>query len=86
MLKNGLISDTQNDIIVDIMEAMEEYGPEIFSDYVSHDIKDHDLVREKKWLKHKSCSFTKSGRIIYRYNEMKVEIATVRITPEHDYN
>lgn len=86
LLKTGFITEAQNDIIVDIIEAMEEHGPEVFSDYVSHNIKDHKLNRDKKWLKHKSCSFSKSGRLIYRYNEGKIEIAIVRITPEHDYS
>lgn len=86
LLDEGLISDAENDVIVDIIEAMEEFGPEVFSDYVSYDVKDHELVRDKKWLKHKSCSFSKSGRIIYRYNEGKIEIAIVRITPDHDYS
>jgi mRNA-degrading endonuclease YafQ of YafQ-DinJ toxin-antitoxin module len=86
LLEQGSIIDAQNDIIMDIIEVMEEYGPEIFNDYVSHDIKDHDLKSDKKWLKHKSCSFSKSGRLIYRYNEGKIEIAIVRITPEHDYS
>jgi mRNA-degrading endonuclease YafQ of YafQ-DinJ toxin-antitoxin module len=86
LLKEGSITDAQNDIIVDIIEAMEEYGPEIFSDYVSHDIKDHGLTRDKKWLKHKSCSFSESGRLIYRYNAGKIEIAIVRITTDHDYS
>ena len=59
------------------------------SDYVSFNVREHeehDLVRDKKWLKHKSCSFSKSGRLIYRYNEGKIEIAIVRITPDHDYS
>ena len=86
LIEQGIITDAQNDIIVDIIEAMEEHGPEVFSDYVSYDIKDHELVRDKKWLKHKSCSFSKLGRLIYRYNEGKIEIAIVRITPEHDYS
>ena len=86
LLKTGSITEAQNDIIVDIIEAMEEHGPEVFSNYVSHNIKDHDLSRDKKWLKHKSCSFSKSGRLIYRYNTGKIEIAIVRITPEHDYS
>lgn len=86
LLKLGSITDAQNDIIVDIIEAMEEHGPEIFSDYVSHTIKDHELIRDKKWLKHRSCSFSKSGRLIYRYSEEKIEIAIVRITPEHNYS
>ncbi len=86
LLKEGLITDAQNDIIVDIIEAMEEYGPDVFSEYVSYNIRDHDLIRDSKWSKHKSCSFSKSGRLIYRYNEGKIEIAIVRITPEHDYS
>ena len=86
LLKDGVITDAQNDIIVDIIEAMEEYRPEVFSDYVSYDVKNHDLVRDKKWLKHKSCSFSKTGRLIYRYNEGKIEIAIVRITPDQDYS
>jgi len=86
LIKEGLIADAQNDIIVDIIEAMEEHGPEVFSDFVSYDVKDHDLHRDKKWSNHKSCSFSKSGRLIYRYNEGKIEIAIVRIAPEHDYS
>ncbi|MGB0453823.1 MAG: hypothetical protein ACPGJV_08910 [Bacteriovoracaceae bacterium] len=86
LLDEGYITDAQNDIIVDIIEAMEKYGPEVFSDYVSFDVKDHNLVRDKKWHKHKSCSFSKSGRLIYRYSEKKIEIAIVRITPDHDYS
>ena len=84
--EDGFISDAQNDIIVDIIDAMAEHGPEVFSGYVSFDVKDHELVRDKKWLKHKSCSFSKTGRLIYRYNEGKIEIAIVRITPDHDYS
>ncbi len=57
LLDEGLISDAENDVIVDIIEAMEEFEPEVFSDYVSYDVKDHELVRDKKWLKHKSYSF-----------------------------
>ena len=49
-------------------------------------MKDHDLVRDKKWLKRKCCSFSKSGRLIYRYNEGKIEIAIVQITTDHDYS
>lgn len=85
LLDKGLITDAENDVIVDIIEAMENYGPEVFSDYVSRDLRDHELIRDQKWLNHRSCSFSKSGRVIYRYTEKKIEIVIVRISPDHDY-
>jgi len=69
-------------IIRSWIREMEYFGPK----HISQNIQwgDHDLDRE--WNGYSASNFSRSGRIIYRLINYKIQICEIeRITPDHDY-
>ena len=63
-------------------QEMERLGPDHIVS--SRNWADHELNRN--WKGHRASKFSKSGRIIYKIIEDKIEICEIqRITPDHDY-
>lgn len=84
-IKSIQFSDNEMMIISSWIKFIERYGPHKLSDFNIIDIPDHPLTRQKKWIGHRSSSFSKRGRIIYRIDEAKMHVIVVRISRDHNY-
>lgn len=78
-------TDEERFIIASWIRFVEEKGPYLLSEFKDFEIRDHALVRQRKWHRHRSSSFSRSGRIIYKIDDQVVTIIVVRITKDHDY-
>ncbi len=50
----------------------------------NRDWRDHELTRGR-WKDHRAISFSFSGRLIYRTEDLKLFVMVVRVSPNHDY-
>lgn len=64
-------SEDESFIISSWIRFVEKYGPYKLSDFNIIDIRDHSLTRQRKWSGHRSSSFSKRGRIIYKIFDEK---------------
>lgn len=84
-IKAIAFSNDEMMIISSWIRFVERYGPYKLSDFNIIDIRDHPLTRQKKWIGHRSSSFSKRGRIIYKINDDKMHVIVVRISRDHNY-
>ena len=84
VIKN--LSSEEQTIIYKWVKFVEKNGPYALSNFKAYDIKDHELTRQKKWENCYSCSFSYSGRIIYKIMDDIILVEVIRITPNHDYS
>lgn len=84
-IKTIQFSDNEMMIISSWIRFVERYGLYKLSDFNIIDIRDHPLTRQKKWIGHRSSSFSKRGRIIYKIDADKMHAVVVRISRDHNY-
>jgi mRNA-degrading endonuclease YafQ of YafQ-DinJ toxin-antitoxin module len=75
------LSADDMEVIKAWIEEIQEEGIDAIKD--SKFWNDHELT--DNWKGHRSSSFSKLGRIIYKIIEKKIIVEVVKITPDHDY-
>ncbi len=81
LIKEGLLTRDDNKIILKWIEIIETRGPDaLFESSFWHD---HALYDD--WSGHRSSSFSKVGRIIYKIVDQKLIVSVVKITTDHNY-
>lgn len=81
LFESGELSKDDNKIILKWIEIIETRGPDVL--FESSFWHDHALF--DNWTGHRSSSFSKVGRIIYKIVDRKLIVSVVKITTDHNY-
>ncbi len=85
-IERTVFSNEERFIIASWIRFVEVKGPYSLNDFEVFQFNDHELTRQRKWNKHRSSSFSKAGRIIYRIDDDIITVIVVRITRNHNYS